>query len=220
MAKEKIIFHRPANDAEFTGLDNQAKDILSFSVLFGCSKYTALERLSPEDTDKYGKLTKAGREAADQLWSLAESKLYIKSLKETLANLTQGIYSDEPDAVAEISEDTKKRTITKMLNNLVKLVGKGDLTGDDLKIFSEIMKKVGWLKDDEEQTEVPRRYLPVRCRTECAYRLFVESNVESGKLINDCDYCRTRKFAEENGWHYDSTKNLDLPEDIINPKRQ
>lgn len=206
---ERLLPNRPIPDE--SKIPAADKDLLSYSIAFAVPNQKAFALWHPEFLDSSGKLSKTGRAACTQFFNYAKNRDYADAYKATLLKFlgmeqSEDIDLDDP----EISESTKKRTITKMLNRLVKLIGDGNLTSDDLKNYSEIMKKVGWLKDEVEQVEAPRRYLPERCSA-CSYRSFVESNVDGGKIINECDFCRTRRFAEENGWHFDATKNLDLP---------
>ena len=206
--EEKVKFHRPPNNDDFKqGKDE--KDMMAYVVLFQCSNSTAFALFNSHLTDKSGKLNSAGQKACRQFFSHPNNIAYMDALREHLAALMKGARIVTNDTI----DDTRKDNALKsLLNQAMSLVEKGeDLDAESLKTISEIFKKVGLLKDDVVEQEQPRRYIPVRCRQECAYRLFVESHVESGEIISECDYCRTRKFAEENGWRFDPTKNLDLP---------
>ena len=215
---EKIQFHRPANNDEFKQSALE-KNILSYAVLFGCSNMTAYGLYHPELCDASGKLNKAGMRECKMFFTHPNNVAYTNALKAHLEALSRG-------TVKAVSNDTindsrKDNALKSLLNQAMSLVEKGeDLDAESLKTISEIFKKVGLLKDEVEVQEAPRRYIPAKCRAECVYRLFVESNIEGGSIINDCDYCRTRKFAEENGWHYDPTKNLDLPKELTNQNKQ
>lgn len=206
---ERIKWHRPKNDREFK-IEPKIKDLLSYQVLFGCSKYVAVEKLCPEYNDTLGRITDKGRQVADQIFDHSENKRYVKAMRQTLSDLSNGVYESEEDGKlddSEISEDKKRLTITRMLNQLVKLIGEGNLSGDELKTYSEIMKKVGWLKDDESALEAPRRYLPTQCK-ECLYCSCVESYVETGQMENACLRCKALDIAKEQGFCYDPTKLL------------
>ena len=215
---EKIQFHRPSNNDEFKQTKAE-KDMMSYVVLYGCSNVTAYGLFNRHLLDNSGKLNKAGQSECRMFFSHPNNIAYMEAMRAHLEALTKG-------AVKVVSNDTindsrKDNALKHLLNQAMSLVEKGeDLDADSLKTISEIFKKVGLLKDEVEVQESPRRYLPCRCLTECAYRLFVESHVENGEIINECDFCRTRRFAEENGWHYDPTKNLDLPEELTNPNKQ
>ena len=71
------------------------------------------------------------------------------------------------------------------------------------------------LKDEVERVAPPVRVLMARCKSECRYRKFCETAKIEGMIIDDCDYCKARKFAEEHGFVYDPCTVLDLPDDVI-----
>lgn len=206
---EKIQFHRPANNDDFKQTKAE-KDMMSYVVLYGCSNSAAYALFNRHLLDKNGKLNKAGQSECRMFFSHPSNIAYMEAMRAHLEAVTKGGKIAKNDNI----DDTRKDNALKsLLNQAMSLVEKGeDLDAESLKTISEIFKKVGLLKDEVEVQEAPRRYLPERCSA-CAYRSFVESNVEGGKIINECDFCRTRRFAEENGWHYDPTKNLDLPKE-------
>lgn len=192
------------------------KDTVVYAVVFGVSNMAAFERFHPEFTGADGKLTIRGRERNKDFWQLSKvanfKDAYTAYLRDWLGNKDGIAEDDEP---AEISDDKKRKTISKMLNQLVKLIGSGDLTGEDLKTYSEIMKKVGWLKDETEEMMKPIRVLMARCKSECRYRAFVETQVLEGRIFDDCSHCRARAYAEERGFKYDPCKLLDIPQEVI-----
>lgn len=213
---EKIQFHRPANNDDFKQTRAE-KDMMSYVVLYGCSNSAAYALFNRHLLDKNGKLNKAGQSECRMFFSHPNNIAYMDAMRAHLEALTKGGKIVKSDNI----DDTRKDNALKsLLNQAMSLVEKGeDLDAESLKTISEIFKKVGLLKDEVEVQEAPRRYLPERCSA-CSYRSFVESNVEGGGIINECDFCRTRRFAEENGWHYDPTKNLDLPKELTNPNNQ
>lgn len=214
---EKIQFHRPANNDDFKQ-SKVEKDILVFPLLYACSNATAYALFHPELCDRNGKLNKAGQRECRMFFSHPNNIAYMDAMRAHLEALTKGtVKTLSADA---INDSRKDNALKSLLNQAMSLVEKGeDLDAESLKTISEIFKKVGLLKDGVEEQEAPRRYLPERCSA-CSYRSFVEGNVEAGKIINECDFCRTRRFAEENGWHFDPTKNLDFPEESTNQNNQ
>ena len=210
---EKIQFHRPANNDDFKQ-SKLEKDVLVFPLLYACSNATAYALFHPKLCDRNGKLNEAGQRECRMFFSHPNNTAYMDAMRAHLEALTKGtVKTLSADA---INDSRKDNALKSLLNQAMSLVEKGeDLDAESLKTISEIFKKVGLLKDEVEVQEAPRRYLPERCSA-CAYRSFVESNVEGGKIINECDFCRTRRFAEENGWRFDATKNLDLPKEDNN----
>lgn len=210
---EKIQFHRPANNNDFKQTKLE-KDILSFPLLYGCSNPIAYALFHPELCDRNGKLNKAGQRECRMFFSHPNNIAYMDAMRAHLEALTKGTVKV---ASSDVINDSRKDNALKVLvNRALSLMEKGeDLDPETIKLIADIAVKLKLVKEEQEEQERPRRYLPERCSA-CSYRSFVESNVEGGKIINECDFCRTRRFAEENGWHYDATKNLDLPEELTN----
>lgn len=210
---EKIQFHRPANNDDFKQTKAE-KDMMSYAVLYGCSNSAAYALFNRHLLDKNGKLNKAGQSECRMFFSHPNNIAYMDAMRAHLEALTKGTVKTL--SADTINDSRKDNALKSLLNQAMSLVEKGeDLDAESLKTISEIFKKVGLLKDEVEVQESPRRYLPERCSA-CSYRSFVDSNVEGGKIINECDFCRTRRFAEENGWRFDPTKNLDLPKEDNN----
>ena len=191
--------------------------MLSYAIAFSIPNQKAFALWHPEFLDSSGKLNKTGRAACTQFFTYSKNREYADSYAAYLKEFLNGDKGKGETHLIEVDESRKDKALKSLLNQAMSMVESGDtLDPDTLKVLTEIFKKLGILKDEVEVQEQPRRYIPCRCRTECQYRLFVESHIEGGEIANECDYCRTRKFAEENGWHYDPTKNLDLPEELTN----
>ena len=205
---EKIQFHRPANNDDFKQTKAE-KDMMSYIVLYGCSNSAAYALFNRHLLDKNGKLNKAGQSECRMFFSHPNNIAYVDAMRAHLEALTKGTVKV---ATSDVINDSRKDNALKVLvNRALSLMEKGeDLDPETIKLIADIAVKLKLVKEEQEEQEKPRRYLPERCSA-CSYRSFVESNVEGGKIINECDFCRTRRFAEENGWHFDATKNLDLP---------
>lgn len=208
MADERLIPNRPIPDE--SKIPAADKDMLSYSIAFAVPNQKAFALWHPEFLDSSGKLNKTGRAACTQFFNYAKNREYADAYKRTLAEFVERKDNGTPGDEIEINESTKKARVQDMLGRLIKMAKANPNDPDLVKLEGEIYKKIGWFDESTEAQEAPRRYLPERCSA-CAYRSFVESNIEGGKIVNECDYCRTRRFAEENGWHFDPTKNLDLP---------
>lgn len=215
MANERIIPNRPSPD-EYK-IPAADKDLIGYVVAFGVPNQKAYALWHPEFLDEAGRLNKVGKGACTQFFSYARNKEYADAYRNTLAGFLNKKGGSRNAAETDTIDDTRKdNALKRLLNQAMSLVEKGeDLDPDTLKVVTEIYKKIGILKDDVEEQEKPRRYLPEHCES-CSYRLFVESHVEGGTIVNECDYCRTRRFAEERGWRFDPAKNLDLPQENNN----
>lgn len=198
----------------FPQLKKNDRLTIAYAVLFGVGNQEAFMRFNPHYIDASGKqLNPAGKKASSQFWNYGKVKdyreQYEKELAEFLGRSNKTYCSDTTDA-EELTEEEKKNLKGKFANKVYRALGTAEGL-EELKTAADLGKAAKIIKEEETQVEPARRYLPARCYSECAYRLFVESHIESGDIISECDYCRTRKFAEEHGWRFDPTKNLDLP---------
>lgn len=218
MATDSIIPRRPAGiEIKIPGKD---KDILEYAVAFNVPNNEAFLLFNPQFLTADGKLNNEGKRRCRDFFSYTKNREYKEKYTELLKGIVGGQRQEARGQSNEIDDSRKDNALKSLLNQAMSLVERGeDLDPDTLKVIAEIYKKIGILKEEVEVQEAPRRYLPERCSA-CAYRSFVESNVEEGKIINECDFCRTRRFAEENGWHFDPTKNLDLPEELTNQNKE
>lgn len=213
MAIDNIIPLRPSNyDKSIKKID---ADTLTYSVLFGVSNNDAYLRFHPEFTSGLGVINQAGKAEARQFFQYAKHREYIDAYKTELEQYLSGKRNERKSI--EIGEERKDRALKSLLNQAMSLVEGGiGLDADTIKVCSDIFNKLGLIKVEEQKIEPARRYLPVRCISECSYRRFVENHIGNGDIISECDYCRARKFAEDNGWKFDPTKNLDLPTNTEN----
>ncbi len=211
MADERLIPNRPIpDDSKIPASD---KDLLSYTIAFSIPNQKAFALWHPEFLDSSRKLNKTGRAACTQFFNYSKNREYADSYAAYLKDFLNGDKGKNEVHLIEVDESRKDKALKSLLNQAMSMVESGDtLDPDTLKVLTEIFKKLGILKDEVEAQEAPRRYLPERCSA-CSYRSFVESNVEGGKIINECDFCQTRRFAEENGWRFDATRNLNLPKD-------
>lgn len=211
MAIDSLIPRRPqCIDSKLTVLE---KNCIEYAAAFSAKNEEAFLLFHPEYITSDGKLSNEGKRRCKDFFSYSKNKEYRDAYTAYLKAFLNGDKGKSETHLIEVDESRKDKALKSLLNQAMSMVESGDtLDPDTLKVLTEIFKKLGILKDEVEEQEAPRRYLPERCGA-CAYRCFVESHVDSGEIINECDFCRTRRFAEENGWRFDATKNLDLPKD-------
>lgn len=213
---EAIKFHRPPDNDRFRQ-SKQQKDMMSYAVLFQCSTSAAYALFNREVCDKNGKLNKAGQSLCRQFFSHPDNVAYMEALKAHLSAATKGKAAIGSEGV-DLSDERIDKAFRVFLEQAIRDIEDGkQFDNETFKIIMELFKKLGRFKDDVEVQEAPRRYLPERCGC-CLYRSFVESHVESGDIVSECDFCRTRKFAEEKGWRFDATRNLE-PEAATGPSQ-
>lgn len=214
MAQESLIARRPAKDSQFAGIRAGDKDCLSVSVAFGWPNEKVFAMFHPEFIGENGRLTKTGKTQCAQFFAYAKHREYMDAYRETIAK--DSGYNAESGEDLAIDDSRKDKAMKSYFNKVLNLLNKGaELDPDTLKVTTEILKKIGWLKEDGERVVSPVRILPALCKKECRYRKFVETAKMEGDLIDDCDYCKARKFAEEHGFVYDPCTVLDLPEEVI-----
>lgn len=207
-----IIPIRPKDDV-FSSIKDEEKDMLTFSVLWDdMPKEEVFAIYNPSLCSADRILTKDGRKQCNLFFNFQRHKDYMEAYRRTLEN---AINMSKGMTIPEIDDKRKDKALRSLFDKAMTLVeGQNDLDADTLKIAAEIFKKIGLLKDDVEQVEAPRRYLPVKCLSECQYRVFCEKAIENGEIENECLYCKALKIAQEHGYKYDPKTNLDIPYDI------
>jgi hypothetical protein len=119
---------------------------------------------------------------------------------------------EKTEAKANVSqedrEERKRRALEMLADDLIDQIFALRAGGEevDRETIMKMVDRIGWLGDEEVQQEQPRRYIPASCYSSCRYRAFVEQECE-----DLCEYCKYKKYGEENGVHYESEKQLEMP---------
>lgn len=210
MADERLIPNRPIPDE--SKIPAADKDMLSYAIAFSIPNQKAFALWHPEFLDSSGKLNKTGRAACTQFFNYSKNREYADSYATYLKEFFSGDKDKGETHLIEVDESRKDKALKSLLNQAMNMVESGDtLDPDTLKVLTEIFKKLGILKDEVEVQESPRRYIPLRC-SECDYRSFVESYIETGQIENSCLRCKALDLAKEHGFRYDP-KTLLRPTD-------
>ena len=209
------------NDDEFTTLKKGEKEIIIYAVLCNVDNQTAFLRYNPHYAISVGKtspkyaLSDLGKRECKNFWSYPKVRAYRESYENTLAEFL-GRKQTSRNVDTDIDDNRIEGALKKLLNHTIGLLDNGDnLDPDSVKTIVEVFRKMNLLKDEVERVAPPVRVLMARCKSECRYRKFCETAKIEGMIIDDCDYCKARKFAEEHGFIYDPCTVLDLPEDVI-----
>jgi arsenate reductase-like glutaredoxin family protein len=186
------------------GLTEEEENCLNYYCAFQCSKVDAVKIfLHPEIISKL-----QIKSITDQFFAMDEVQSYIKDYEETL----QEFFEEKKKPKAELSEKDrearKRKALESIADKVIELAQNLDDEGADPESIIKYVDKLGWLDNEEVKVEQPRRYLPETCHSSCRYRAFCEQECE-----DLCQYCKYRKYAEENGVHYDNEKQLDMPLD-------
>lgn len=213
MADERLIPNRPIPDT--SKIPASDKDMIAYMVAFNIPNQKAFALWHPEFLDSSGKLNKTGRAACTQFFNYAKNREYADAYKRTLAEFLERKDSNV-NIDAELSEDRIDNAYKNLLRLAIEDLEKGNVVDNDTyKLYMELFKKLGRFKDDVEQEIKPLRFLPERCFSGCRYRLFVENAVKGGSVIDECQYCKALDYATENGYKDDSTKRLDIPQEVL-----
>lgn len=216
MADERLLPNRPIpDDSRIPAAD---KDMLSYSIAFSIPNQKAFALWHPEFLDSSGKLNNTGRAACTQFFNYSKNREYADSYAAYLKEFLSKKESEtKPETSAIIDDARKDNARVALYNKVIRLIeGDDELDPDTLKIAVDMAKKLSIVADDaEEQVIKPIRVLPTKCKAECRYRAFVETQVLEGRVFDDCSYCRAKAYAEEHGFKYDPCKLLDVPQDVI-----
>ena len=200
----------------FPQLKKNDRLTVAYAVLFGVGNQDAFMRFHPEYIDASGKqMNPAGKKASAQFWNYGKVKDYREAYETELAEFL-GRKQTSRNVDTDIDDNRIEGALKKLLNHTIGLLDNGDnLDPDSVKTIVEVFRKMNLLKDEVERVAPPVRVLLARCKSECRYRKFCETAKIEGMIIDDCDYCKARKFAEEHGFVYDPCTVLDLPDDVI-----
>ena len=213
---EKLLPNRPIPDT--SKIPASDKDMIAYMVAFNTPNQKAFALWHPEFLDSSGKLNKTGRAACTQFFNYSKNREYADSYAAYLkAFLSKKESSVKSETSAIIDDARKDNARVALYNKVIRLIeGDDELDPDTLKIAVDMAKKLSIVADDtEEQVIKPIRVLITKCKAECRYRAFVETQVLDGRVFDDCEYCRARAYAEEHGFKYDPCKLLDVPQDVI-----
>lgn len=199
----------------FPQLKKNDRLTIAYAVLFGVGNQEAFMRFNPHYIDASGKqMNPAGKKASTMFWNYGKTKDYREQYEKELAEFL-GRKQTSRNVDTEIDDNRIEGALKKLLNQTIGLLDNGDnLDPDSVKTIVEVFRKMNLLKDEVEQEVRPLRFLPERCGA-CRARIFVESAVANGEVLDMCLYCKARRAAEENGYRFESNNLLDIPKEVI-----
>lgn len=183
-------------------LTEKEMNCLTWYVLSGCKRDEAYQIFVRPDLAISKKNLAT---ATNQFFSAMEVREYISAYR---ALLDGSVSSTDGEPTEEDKEKRKARAVESFTDKVIERMEGSISSVDEMDAVAKMADRVGMFEDKENEQEKPRRYLPETCSA-CSYRAFVESNIKQGNIENECVRCRTRKFAEEHGWRFDATKNLE-----------
>ena len=199
MIKSKIPI-RPSGTFKLT---QQEQEALSWHIISGMARTEVYRRFIRPDLE-------TSKAALDKLTKMffedKEVKRYMEEYQSTLDNFLNP--KEKPKK--ELTEEEMKARINKGIEKLKEFAFNQADKISTLEEPGEVVKlwrSLGLFGDEEEVMEAPRRYLPTMC-SECRYKAFCEQECE-----DLCELCKYKKYAKENGVHYETKEQL------INPNK-
>lgn len=205
MPKNTIIPLRPENFK--TQLNQGEQTCLTWLVLSGCSKEDAFILFArPDMADS--KTKPVVKETIKQFFARAEVKEYLMAYRTTLEDLVNPKRKEKEPVDSGTLEQKKSRALTQLVEYVL---GEAENinTAEDPKAILDYANRIGLFDTEEQVDEQPRRYIPQSCLDGCRYRMFVEENCE-----DECQFCRYKKYGEENGVHFKNEEMLDVPQKV------
>lgn len=202
MSKSKIPM-RPSGKYNLSG---PYQDALSWYFLSGESQTEVYRKFIRPDLQ-------TSKAALDKLakafFADKEVRKYLSDYEETINALFEP--KEKPKPAKTLTEEEMKERIMKGIDKLKEFAFNQAEVIDTLEEPGEVIKlwkSLGLFGDEEEVVEAPRRYLPTMC-SECRYKAFCEQECE-----DLCEICKYKKYANENGVHYETKEQL------INPNKE
>ena len=184
-------------------LSQQEQEALSWHIISGMARTEVYRRFIRPDLE-------TSKAALDKLTKMffedKEVKRYMEEYQSTLDNFLNP--KEKPKK--ELTEEEMKARINKGIEKLKEFAFNQADKISTLEEPGEVVKlwrSLGLFGDEEEVMEAPRRYLPTMC-SECRYKAFCEQECE-----DLCELCKYKKYAKENGVHYETKEQL------INPNK-
>lgn len=195
---------KPDSKTQYRLTDAERYALCCYCV-FECSKLDVFMFAHPEVVG-----TKAlVRDQCEQFFASSDVANFLREYREMLdeADKVQA-KSQEPKSQEsdEEWENKKQRALRNLAQKGYRLAEDLESEDADVEMVVKVFDKLGWLDNEEVQVESPRRYLPTSCYSSCRYRAFVEQECE-----DLCEYCKYKKYGEDNGVHYESEKQLEMP---------
>lgn len=161
-------------------------DCLTYVCLTGCKHEDAFKLWHPEYLTPTGQLNQTGKQMSKQFFSYARHREYMDLLKAEIEEYcNRGLKKSDPKTK---DPDIAAQTYRDKVYDAIDAVDASDI--DAMKTVGDLGKTVKIFKEDEQQQEQPRRYIPLRCSEcpvskgceKCEYKLFIEEHIKLGNI--------------------------------------
>lgn len=175
------------------------QNCLSWYVLSNCKKDEAFGAFVRPDL--IGNPTLLSQYCA-QFFASQPALSYISAYEDTIYKMLHP-ERKKVEVLTKEEQDQRNAEAVKKIKDWV--VSNADMidTMEEPEELIKIMQRLGMFEDDTVVEESPRRYLPEMC-SQCRYKSFVEEECE-----DDCQFCKYKKYANENGVEYKPERQLD-----------
>lgn len=199
MSKSKIPI-RPKGSFK---LSAHEQDAITWHIISGMSRAEVYQRFIRPDLE-------TSKTALDKLSKMFFEDKEVRRYMEEYQVTLNTFLNPQEKPKKELTEDEMKVRIVKGLDKLKEfaldqadVIATLDEPGEVIKLW----RNLELFGDKEDVIEAPRRYLPTMC-SECRYKAFCEQECE-----DLCERCKFKKYANENGVHYETKEQL------INPNK-
>lgn len=195
---------RPDTSTRYT-LSEAERYALCVFCVFETTKLDAFKLAHPEVVGTKNVL----KSRCDEFFASSDVVNFMREYRAYLEGLDKEEKTEPKANVSqEDREERKRRALEMLADDLIDQIFALRAGGEevDRETIMKMVDRIGWLGDEEVRVEEPRRYIPASCYSSCRYRAFVEQECE-----DLCEYCKYKKYGEENGVHYESEKQLEMP---------
>lgn len=190
---------RPDTSTRYT-LSEAERYALCVFCVFETTKLDAFKLAHPEVVGTKNVL----KSRCDEFFASSDVVNFMREYRAMLDEVDKGGQVEPKENNEDLSARMQhtKRNIFLRGEELANSIG---ATKEELELAIKLLEKSGVFDTDEEVMEQPRRYLPETC-SQCRYKVHCEQECE-----DLCEYCKYKKYGEENGVHYESEKQLEMP---------
>lgn len=177
MAKALIPLRPKGEYAQLTEVE---KDALTWLVLSKRNRVEVFVEFVRPDLEK----SPQAKNYCEQFFAVADTRNYLKDYEETIKEFLTPKKKERTESISR--EKRAESALETFKDNVIEALEEDATDVDILKDKAQLAKTVGLLKEEEMTQEPARRYLPERC-VSCAYKQFIDEQVELGNIVENED---------------------------------
>lgn len=181
MAKKRLPIN-PNTSTRYSFSDKE-KLALCCYCMFECSKPMAFALAHPELSGTPNIMKRKTDEffmSSETVGFITEYNAFLESLNHSTVEMVEEEKPARVKLTAEEREKMRLEALEVFEDDLVKLILALRDGGEDIdrETILKMVDRIGWLKEEEDRQEEPRRYLPESC-SHCRYKIWIEENCDS-----------------------------------------